>query len=62
MAKIQSFAEKSKKKVFTMTCPVCNETKQFVKHVKATKTESGSWKFRSVSVGVCKCNTNDIYV
>ena len=61
MAKKQSFAEKSTKKAFTVTCPVCSENKQFVKYVKAIKTEAGAWKFRSVNVGICKCNQKEIY-
>ncbi|MCK4632074.1 MAG: hypothetical protein KAT79_02320 [candidate division Zixibacteria bacterium] len=61
MAKRQSFADKSSKKVYTMTCPVCSEEKQFVKFVKAVKTDAGAWKFRSANVGVCKCNQKEIY-
>ena len=61
MAKKQSFADKSKKKAHTMTCPVCSEIRHFIKHVKAVKAESGAWKFRAVYVGVCKCNQAEIY-
>ena len=61
MAKRQSFADKSSKRVHTMTCPVCSEVKQFIKYVKAVKTDSGSWKFQTVNVGVCKCNSKEIY-
>lgn len=61
MAKRQSFADKSSKKAHTMTCPVCSENKQFIKYVKAVKTDAGAWKFRTQNVGVCKCNTNEIY-
>ena len=61
MAKKQSFADKSAKKSHTATCPACNEVKQFIKHVKAVKSTTGSWKFRTQSVGVCKCNEADIY-
>jgi hypothetical protein len=61
MAKVQSFADKSKKKAHVEICPVCSEAKQFIKYVKAVKTESGSWKFRSVNIGVCKCNNAEVY-
>ena len=61
MAKKQSFAEKSTKKAQTATCPVCQETSQYVRHVKAVKSDSGSWKFRNQNVGVCKCNSAEIY-
>ena len=61
MAKKQSFADKSSKKAHSQTCPTCSEVKQFVKHVKAVKSEVGSWKFRTVNVGVCKCNNAEIY-
>jgi len=61
MAKRQSFADKSNKRIHTMTCPICSEDKQFIKYVKAVKTDSGSWKFRAVNVGVCKCNIKEIY-
>jgi len=61
MAKKQSFADKSSKKAHAMTCPVCNETIQFIKHVKATKGDNGAWKFRALNVGVCKCNNAEVY-
>ena len=61
MAKVQSFADKSKKKAHTVVCPVCSETKQFIKYVKAVKTENGAWKFRTTNVGVCKCNSDEVY-
>jgi hypothetical protein len=61
VAKKQSFADKSTKKAHTVTCPVCQETLQYIRHVKAVKGDSGSWKFRSQNVGVCKCNNAEIY-
>ncbi|UCE24967.1 MAG: hypothetical protein JSU74_02650 [Candidatus Zixiibacteriota bacterium] len=61
MAKKQSFADKSTKKAHTMTCPVCQEAIQFVKHVKAVKGNNGDWKFRAQNVGVCKCNNAEVY-
>jgi hypothetical protein len=61
MAKKQTFADKMTKKSDEVICPVCNGPKQFVKHVKAVKTESGAWKFRSATTGVCKCNEKEIY-
>ena len=61
MAKKQSFADKSSKKAHAMTCPVCNEVLQYVKHVKAVKSDTGAWKFRNQNVGVCKCNNAEVY-
>ena len=61
MAKKQSFADKSSKKAHAMICPVCQETFQFVKFVKSTKTDAGAWKFRAQNVGVCKCNQAEVY-
>ena len=61
MAKKQSFADKSSKKSHAMTCPACLEALQYIKHVKAIKTDAGAWKFRAVNVGVCKCNNAEIY-
>jgi len=61
MAKKQSFADKSSKKAHSMTCPVCQETIQFVKYVKSVKTHVDGWKFQTNNVGVCKCNQKEIY-
>ncbi len=61
MAKKQSFADKSSKKAHSMTCPVCEESIQYVKYVKSIKTEAGAWKFRTMNVGVCKCNQAEVY-
>jgi hypothetical protein len=61
MAKRQSFADKSMKKAHAMTCPVCSEKIQRIKHVKAVKSDTGSWKLRAVNVGVCKCNQAEVY-
>lgn len=61
MAKKQSFSDKSNKKAHSMTCPVCNESFQFVKHVKAVKGSNGAWKFKPVNTGVCKCNQAEVY-
>ncbi|HOD66236.1 MAG TPA: hypothetical protein PLR32_07725 [candidate division Zixibacteria bacterium] len=60
MAKRQSFADKASKKSHQVICPVCESPVQYVKHVKAEKNGAG-WKFRAVSVGVCKCNEKEIY-
>ncbi len=60
MAKKQTFGDKSSKKSYDVVCPACDQTKQYVKHVKAVKTDTG-WKFRSLNVGVCKCNEKEIY-
>jgi hypothetical protein len=61
MAKKQSFSDKSSKKAHAMTCPTCSETIQFIKFVGAKKGDKGAWKFRNENVGVCKCNTAEIY-
>lgn len=61
MAKKQSFSDKSNKKAHAMNCPVCGETLQFIKMVKADKGPNGAWKFKSQNVGVCKCNNSEIY-
>ena len=61
MAKKQSFSDKSSKKAHAMSCPVCQETLQYVKFVKSIKTDTGAWKFRTQNVGVCKCNHSEVY-
>jgi len=61
MAKRQSFADKSSKVSHSQTCPVCNQTIQFVKHMKGIKGDRGQWKMRPVTVGVCKCNEAEVY-
>ena len=60
MAKKQSFADKVSKKRFTMNCPVCKQPINFIKYVKAERSENG-WKFRTTNVGVCKCNHAEVY-
>lgn len=61
MAKKQSFADKSSKRAHTDSCPVCNEALQYIRHVKAVKTESGDWKYQQRNLGVCKCNQKAVY-
>lgn len=61
MAKRQSFADKSSKKAHTTTCPVCSETVQRIKYVKAVKADTGAWKLRAINTGVCKCNQAEVY-
>jgi len=61
MAKRQSFADKASKKIHTATCPVCESTFQYIKYVKAVKSENGGWKYRAVNIGVCKCNEKEVY-
>ncbi len=61
MAKKQTFLDKTKNKGDGSLCPVCDQPLQYVKHVKAVKTDVGSWKFRSQNTGVCKCNEKEIY-
>ncbi|MFH2049260.1 MAG: hypothetical protein ABIJ12_07425 [bacterium] len=60
MAKKQSFADKANKKTGGKICPVCSTDMIFVKHVKAEKSETG-WRYRTVNVGVCKCNEAEVY-
>jgi len=61
MAKKMSFMDKATKRAQTTVCPVCSEPVQFIKLVRAVKGENGGWKMRPVNVGVCKCNSKDIY-
>ncbi len=61
MAKKQAFSDKANKKVHTITCPTCQENYQFIKFVGAKKGDKGAWKFRNENIGVCKCNTAEIY-
>lgn len=60
MAKKQSFADKASKKKHMKTCPVCEQPISYVKYSKAERSEKG-WRFRTVNVGVCKCNHSEIY-
>lgn len=53
MAKKQTFLDKSKKRD--------GKTQEFVKLVKAYKTETGAWKFRSQMVEITDQNRNEIY-
>jgi hypothetical protein len=53
--KVASFADKLKK------AAVEKEAREMVKYVKAYKTESGSWKFRTVVVEVTDENRKEIY-
>ena len=62
MAKRQTVTDKIAKKTNDNICPVCAAEVQYIRHVKAVKTEAGAWKFRSVNTGVCKCNEKEIYV
>ncbi len=61
MAKKQSFADKTSKKAHSVECPVCKESFQYIRHVKAVKTEGGAWKYKSRNMGVCKCNQREVY-
>jgi len=60
MAKKQSFADKASKKKFEKTCPVCETPLNYVKFVRAERSENG-WRYRTNNVGVCKCNHSEIY-
>ncbi|HUV30054.1 MAG TPA: hypothetical protein VMY05_03020 [Acidobacteriota bacterium] len=61
MAKKQTFADKLHRKTEHHLCPVCKKEVKYVRHVKAVKSQSGAWKFRSVNTGVCECNEKEIY-
>jgi hypothetical protein len=61
MAKKQTFQDKTKGKGESSNCPVCDQPLQYVKQVKAVKTDVGAWKFRSQNAAVCKCNEKEIY-
>ena len=60
MAKKQSFADKASKKKHEDICPVCETALARVKFTKAVQTEKG-WRFRTMNVGVCKCNHSEVY-
>ena len=59
MAKRQSFADKAAKKKHEMLCPACGNAVHFVKIVRAVKSESGTYKMKSQTTGVCKCGKKD---
>ncbi len=61
MAKKKTFFDKTMKKHGGSVCPVCDKDIQYIKHVKAFKADNGAWKYRTVNVGVCKCNEKEIY-
>jgi hypothetical protein len=43
-------------------CPVCKEVYTTLKYVTGVKKEAvGSWRYNEKLVGVCKCNTAEIY-
>jgi C4-type Zn-finger protein len=62
VAKKQTFQDKLKVKTEATHCPVCDAELQYVRHVKAVKTDGGAWKFQSRNTKVCKCNEKEIYV
>ncbi|MBU0982522.1 MAG: hypothetical protein KKA42_01530 [candidate division Zixibacteria bacterium] len=61
MAKKQTFLDKTVAKGAGSVCPVCKGEVSYVKQVKAVKSDVGSWKFRTNSIPVCKCNENEVY-
>ena len=62
MAKQTTFEQKAKKEKKVHTCPVCKGPIQYVRLVKAAKNPAkGSWKFKDLKVGVCKCNEKEVY-
>lgn len=60
MAKKQSFSDKASKKRHVEVCPVCDMERSRVKWIKAVKSENGV-RYRTVNVGVCKCNQAEVY-
>ena len=60
MAKRQSFSDKASKKKYVNVCLVCSEEKTRVKWIKALKSENGI-RYRTVNIGVCKCNQAEVY-
>ncbi len=60
MAKKQSFADKVSKKKHEKTCPVCESALNYIKYVRAERSENG-WRYLTTNVGVCKCNHSEIY-
>ncbi len=61
MAKRQSFADKASKKKHEKVCPECNQTVQFSVVVSPEPTKDGkSYRMRSKTVGICKCNEKAI--
>lgn len=61
MAKKMSFADKANKKANIKICPVCSGDIQQIKYIKAVRGNNGAWKMRAVNIGVCKCNSSEIY-
>ena len=55
MAKKTSFADKVKKAASK------EESRQYIKWVKAYKGENGAWKFRTVNLAVTDENRKEIY-
>jgi formate dehydrogenase maturation protein FdhE len=60
MAKKQSFSDKASKKRHVEVCPVCDNERARVKWIKAVKSDSGV-RYRTVNIGVCKCNQAEVY-
>jgi hypothetical protein len=60
MAKKQSFSDKASKKKHSDICPVCESEISYVKYAKAERSGK-NWKFKTMNVGVCKCNHSEIY-
>ena len=61
MGKKKTFLDKTMMKDMAATCPVCSKDIQYVRHVKAVRADNGAWRYRTVNVGVCKCNEKEIY-
>jgi len=60
MAKKQRFSDKANKKSHVVMCPVCESPINYIKYVKAERSNTG-WRFRTTNVGVCKCNHSEVY-
>jgi len=61
MAKRQTFADKVSKKKEVSVCPNCNQPITHTLVVSPEPTADGkSYKMRSRSVGICKCNEKSV--
>ena len=62
MAKKQSFADKSKKKLNAKTCPVCEEPIEYILMVKSVeRPDNNGYKFKHEQIGICKCNEKEVF-
>ncbi|HDN58992.1 MAG: hypothetical protein DRP91_02915 [Candidatus Neomarinimicrobiota bacterium] len=62
--KVSGFADKLRKQMtdYTVHCPVCGESIQFVKHIVSVTSKDGkSIRFKEKVERVCKCNRQEIF-